>query len=141
MYLDNDAIGGGSAGNADLKPIRSTNFDANLEWYFAPRAFVSIGAFHMEMGSYITNGSFTGTYPVLLGNTAGGSAQQLVNRKFVITGLTNKKASVTGLEFAFETPVAGNFGVSANYTLANGHDADGHVLRGNVKNTFNLGGF
>ena len=32
-------------------------------------------------------------------------------------------------------------GVSANYTLANGHDADGHVLRGNVKNTFNPAAF
>ena len=141
MFLDNNAIGGGTAGNADLKPIRSTNFDANIEWYFAPRAFASVGAFHMEMGSYITNGTFTGTYPVLLGNTAGGGAQQLVNRQFVITGLTNKKASVTGLEFAFEMPVAANFGVSANYTVANGHDEDGHVLRGNVKNTMNLGGF
>ena len=141
MFLDNNAIGGGTSGNADLKPIRSTNFDANIEWYFAPRAFASVGAFHMEMGSYITNGTYTGTFPVLLGNTAGGSAQQLVNRQFVITGLTNKKASVTGLEFAFEMPVAANFGVSANYTVANGHDEDGHVLRGNVKNTMNLGGF
>ena len=50
------AVGTGTSGNPDLDPIRSTNFDANLEWYFAPRAFVSVGAFHMEMGSYITNG-------------------------------------------------------------------------------------
>jgi len=141
MFLDNAAVGGGSAGNADLKPIRSTNFDANVEWYFAPRAFVSMGAFHMEMGSYITNGTYTATFPTLLGNTAGGSTQQLVNRQFVITGLTNKKASVTGLEFAFETPIANNFGVNANYTFADGHDENGHVLRGNVKNSLNLGGF
>jgi len=142
MFLDNNAIGGGTAGNPDLKPIRSTNFDANIEWYFAPRAFVSMGAFHMQMGSYITNGSFTGTYPVLLGNTnQQGGVQQLVNRQFVITGLTNKKASVTGLEFAFETPIANNFGVTANYTFADGHDEDGHVLRGDVKNSFTVGGF
>ncbi|WP_457353843.1 TonB-dependent receptor [Roseateles sp. P5_D6] len=142
MFLDNNAIGGGTAGNPDLKPIRSTNFDANIEWYFAPRAFVSMGAFHMQMGSYITNGTFTSTYPVLLGNTnQQGGVQQLVNRQFVITGLTNKKASVTGLEFAFETPIANNFGVTANYTFADGHDQDGHVLRGDVKNSFTLGGF
>ncbi len=141
MYVNNSIVGSGTAGNADLKPIRSTNFDANIEWYFAPRAFVSMGAFHMEMGSYITNGTFTGTYPTLLGDAPGGSTQTLVNRQFVITGLTNKKASVTGLEFAFETPIANNFGVSANYTMSDGHDEDGHVLRGNVKNSFNLGGF
>jgi iron complex outermembrane recepter protein len=38
-------------------------------------------------------------------------------------------------------PVAGNFGVSANYTFADGHDQDGHVLRGATKHTANLGGF
>ena len=141
MHLDDTAIGSGTAGNADLKPIRSTNLDMNLEWYFAPRAFVSVGAFHMQLGSYITNGTFTGTYPALLGNTTPGPTQQLVNRQFIITGLANKKASVTGMEFAFETPIFSNFGVSANYTLADGHDEDGHVLRGNVKNSFNLGGF
>jgi iron complex outermembrane recepter protein len=142
MYLDNNAIGGGTAGNPDLKPIRSSNFDANVEWYFAPRAFVSAGAFYMRLGTYITNGTFTGTYPVLLSNTnQQGGTQQLVNRQFVITGLTNKKASVKGLEFAFETPIAGNFGVMANYTYADGDDQDGHVLRGNVKNSFTVGGF
>ena len=142
MFLDNNVSGGGTAGNPDLKPIRSTNFDANIEWYFAPRAFVSMGAFHMEMGSYITNGTFNANYPVLLGNTnQQGGNQQLVTRQFTVTGLVNKKASVTGMEFAFETPIANNFGVSANYTLADGHDVDGHVLRGNVKNSFTLGGF
>lgn len=141
MYVNNAIVGSGTAGNADLKPIRSNNIDANVEWYFAPRAFVSMGAFHMEMASYITNGTFNGTYPALLGTAPGAATQQLVNRQFTITGLTNKKASVTGMEFAFETPIAGNFGVSANYTLSDGHDADGHVLRGNVKNSYNVGGF
>ena len=141
MYLDNNAVGGGTSGNADLKPVRSTNFDANVEWYFAPRAFVSAGAFHMEMGSYITNGTYAASFPVLLGNTTPSATQQLVNRQFVITGLTNKKASVSGVEFAFESPIANNFGVSANYTYADGKDQDGHVLRGNVKNSINLGGY
>ncbi|MET0518784.1 MAG: TonB-dependent receptor, partial [Burkholderiaceae bacterium] len=141
MFLDNTAVGGGTAGNADLKPIRSNNVDANIEWYFAPRAFVSAGAFYMRMGSYITDGTFNATYPVLLGNTGGGAVQQLVNRQFVITGLTNKRASVKGVEFAFETPIANNFGVSANYTYADGSDQDGHVLRGNVRNSATVGGF
>ena len=141
MFLDNNAVGGGTAGNPDLKPIRSNNFDANVEWYFAPRAFVSAGAFYMRMNSYITNGSFTGTYPVLLSNTNQQGGQQLVNRQFILTGLTNKRASVKGFELAGETPIAGNFGVSANYTYADGNDEDGHVLRGNVKNTYTLGGF
>ncbi|MFX8347281.1 hypothetical protein ABTL51_20410, partial [Acinetobacter baumannii] len=79
--------------------------DANVEWYFAPRAFVSAGAFYMRMNSYITNGSFTGTYPVLLSNTNQQGGQQLVNRQFILTGLTNKRASVKGFELAGETPI------------------------------------
>ncbi len=142
LFGNNNLVGSGTAGNPDLKPLRSTNFDANIEWYFAPRAFVSMGAFHMQMGSYITNGTFTGTYPALIPATnVPGAPQAVANRQFTITGLTNKKASVTGLEFAFETPIANNFGISGNYTFADGHDQDGHVLRGDVKNSFTLGGF
>ena len=37
-------IGGGSGGNPDLKPIRSTNLDAGLEWYFAKRSLLSATA-------------------------------------------------------------------------------------------------
>ncbi|MBQ0946186.1 TonB-dependent receptor [Ideonella sp. 4Y16] len=141
MFLDNAAVGGGTAGNPGLKPVRSTNIDANISWYFAPRAYASVGAFHMDLASYITNGSFTATYPVLLGNTGGGGDVQLVDRQFVITGLTNKKATVSGMEFAFETPIGNNFGVGANYTLSNGSDEDGKLLRGNVKNAVNLTGY
>ncbi|HEY0747238.1 MAG TPA: TonB-dependent receptor, partial [Steroidobacteraceae bacterium] len=38
-------VGSGSGGNPDLKPIRSTNFDAGLEWYFAKRSLLSATAF------------------------------------------------------------------------------------------------
>ncbi|MDM4766821.1 TonB-dependent receptor [Pelomonas sp. SE-A7] len=138
--LQDQSVGGGSAGNPNLKPIRSNNFDANLEWYFAPRAFVSMGAFHMQMGSYIKDGTFSATLPTLLA-PAGGGAAQIVDRKYLLTGPINTSASVTGLEFAFESPINKNFGVSANYTFADGHDSNGHVLRGNVRHSVNLGGF
>ncbi|MFG6443421.1 TonB-dependent receptor [Roseateles sp. LKC17W] len=142
MFLDNTVVGGGTAGNPKLKPVRSTNVDANVEWYFAPRAFVSAGAFLMDMSSYITDGTFRANYPALLTNTnqVGGNPQ-LVNRDFLVTGPTNRKATVKGVEFAFETPIAANFGVMANYTYADGEDETGDVLRGNVKNSFTLGGF
>lgn len=137
------SIGSGNAGNPDLKPLRSTNFDANLEWYFAPRAFVSMGAFHMEMATYITDGFKMGNYRTEVTPTGApaGTPPVIVNAPYRLLTQVNKKASVTGLEFGFETPVAGNFGVSANYTFADGHDQDGHVLRGATKHTANLGGF
>ena len=132
------AVGTGTSGNPELTPIRSTNFDANIEWYFAPRAFVSMGAFHMNMGSYIIDGVKRAT---LRTEVSSGTPGTFVNAPFDLTTQINKKASVTGLEFAFETPIFNNFGVNANYTYADGHDASGHVLRGSVKHTANVGGF
>jgi iron complex outermembrane receptor protein len=38
----------GGGGNPDLKPVMSTNFDGNLEWYFMPRGLLSLGAFSMD---------------------------------------------------------------------------------------------
>ena len=35
----------GGGGNPNLQPVMSTNFDANLEWYFMERGLVSVGAF------------------------------------------------------------------------------------------------
>ena len=132
------SVGTGSTGNPGLDPVRSTNVDANFEYYFAPRAFVSMGAFHMEMGSYITDGTQRGTYTTDL---VSGAPGQTVTAPFDLTTNVNVKASVTGLEFAVETPVFSNFGVSANYTLADAHDATGHVLKGSVKNSGTLSGF
>ena len=132
------SVGTGSTGNPDLDPVRSTNVDANLEYYFAPRAFVSMGAFHMEMNSYITDGIKTGTYTTDL---TSGTQGQTITAPFALTTSVNMKASVTGLEFAVETPLFSNFGVSANYTLADAHDATGHVLKGAVKNSGTLSGY
>ena len=39
----------GNGGNPDLKPIRSTNADAALEWYYAPRSLLSAGVFYMNL--------------------------------------------------------------------------------------------
>ncbi|TXI24438.1 MAG: TonB-dependent receptor [Roseateles sp.] len=138
------SVGTGTSGNPDLDPIRSTNFDANIEWYFAPRAFVSMGAFHMNIGSYITDGVqrvIASTDVTPAGGQQGAPTNQRVTAPFDLTTQVNKKASVTGLEFAFETPVWNNFGVGANYTYADAHDVSGHVLRGAVKHSANLNGF
>jgi iron complex outermembrane receptor protein len=44
-----------SSGNPDLKPTKSTNYDASLEWYFAPAGYVSLGAFYRDIDGYIQN--------------------------------------------------------------------------------------
>ena len=137
-------VGTGSSGNPDLNPVRSTNVDANIEWYFAPRAFVSMGAYHMELSSYITDGTrrvTANTDVVPAGGQQGAPTNQRVTAPFDLVSSINVKGSVTGLEFAVETPVFSNFGVSANYTLADAHDNTGHVLRGAVKNSGTVSGY
>ncbi len=138
------AVGTGTSGNPNLNPVRSTNVDANIEWYFAPRAFVSMGAFHMEMSSYITDGTLRvveSTDVVPAGGQQGSTSNQRVTAPFDLVTNVNMKASVTGLEWAIEMPVFNNFGFSANYTLADAHDATGHVLKGAVKNSGTLSGY
>jgi TonB-dependent receptor len=46
---------GGEAGNPDLKPLKSTNYDASLEYYFSRTGFASLAAFHRDMRGFIAN--------------------------------------------------------------------------------------
>ena len=52
-----DNLHTGSGGNPDLKPILSTNTDLSLEWYYAPKALLSVGLFYMDMSSYVAYGN------------------------------------------------------------------------------------
>ena len=61
----NGQNGTGSGGNPQLKPVRSTNFDASLEWYFAPQSLLEVGVFYMDLTSYIGYGQTTVTAPNL----------------------------------------------------------------------------
>ena len=44
----------GNGGNANLKPIKSANFDAALEWYYAPQAVAAVSVFYDDLSSYVT---------------------------------------------------------------------------------------
>ncbi|MDP5277396.1 TonB-dependent receptor [Sphingomonas sp. DG1-23] len=41
-----------TVGNPKLQPFRSTNFDASVEWYFAPGGLLSLAAFQKEIDSF-----------------------------------------------------------------------------------------
>ena len=123
----------GTAGNAELKPIRSTNYDTTLEWYFAPKSMFSVGLFYMDMSSYI---GYT-TVKQMLPNTNHGGAIE----SYTITVPTNAKAKNKGIEVGYQQGLWGGFGVSANYTYANGHDSEGFALVGSSKQTYNLEGY
>ena len=128
--------GEGSSSNPNLKPIRSTNVDAALEWYYAPRALLSASVYYMDLQSYIGQGqsvqqflTFDQAHPNgYLGN-------------YLVTSPINTKGSVKGLELAVEQPIGENFGISANYSYTDAKEDNGKPLVGASKNVFNLVGY
>ncbi|MBC3885123.1 TonB-dependent receptor [Undibacterium griseum] len=131
----------GSGGNPNLKPIRSNNFDAGVEWYFAPKSMLSLGVFNMSMDSYVTYGSYVQSFY---------NYAQKANTDYKMSAALNTTAEVKGLELAYTQDFGNGFGVTANYTYADGKEtgkAPGSAcattgdcsMVGTSKNSYNLG--
>jgi iron complex outermembrane receptor protein len=140
---DYEALGGavqltdltlaGSGGNPNLKPIRSTNWDGTLEWYFAPKSLVSASLFYMDFQSYVDFGTSQQVY-----------ADQLLKgipQTYSITSPFNTSAKNDGFELSYQQTFSNGFGALANFTLANGWTEQGSPMVGNSKDTYNLTGF
>ncbi|TLY53146.1 MAG: TonB-dependent receptor, partial [Gammaproteobacteria bacterium] len=130
------ATGSGSGSNPNLKPVRSTNLDAALEWYFAPRSLLSASVFNMDLTNYVGLGHVTRTF-----KTYSSIYPQGFDAPYVLTVPVNSKGSVKGVELAYEQPLFGNFGIAANYTYADGSETGGGPLVGTSKNTYNVSGY
>ena len=122
----------GNGGNPNLKPIRSTNFDATVEWYFAPRSLVSAGLFYMNLTNYVSFGAAPASYF----NVQTGRFET-----YNVSSPVNSKGKVKGFELAYQAPLFGNFGVLANYTYADAKEDGGGPLVGASKNTYNASGY
>ncbi|HEX8706159.1 MAG TPA: TonB-dependent receptor [Myxococcaceae bacterium] len=53
----------GSGGNPELEPVRSTNYDVSLEYYFAQTGMASIAGFRRDITGFITNFDVTSDDP------------------------------------------------------------------------------
>jgi len=125
----------GGGGNPNLKPVVSTNFDGNLEWYFMPRGLLSVGAFSMDLKDYVAFGTENRQL-----------FSELTNQleTYLVSVPINSNGSVTGFELVYEQPIGDSFGVNANYTYSDGKTAhtwaDGsNNLAGTSKDTYNVG--
>jgi iron complex outermembrane receptor protein len=128
----------GSGGNPQLKPIISTNFDASLEWYFAPRGLLSIGAYKMNLKDYVNFGNEARSYK---DQQASITAGQDVFNTYQVSVPVNVDGDVKGAEINYIQPIGAYFGVSANYTYADGSTDDGKPLQGTSKKTANVSGY
>ncbi|MEK8031777.1 TonB-dependent receptor [Ideonella sp. DXS29W] len=129
-------VGGGSGSNPDLKPIRSTNVDASLEWYFAPRSLLSAGVFYMNLQSYVGLGQSAHEYL-----TFDQAHPDGYMAPYVLTVPVNSSGKVSGIELAYEQPFFSNFGVAANYTYTDAKDKDDKPIVGASRDTYNLSGY
>ena len=131
----------GNGGNPNLKPIRSTNLDASVEWYYAPRSLVSAAVYYLDLTNYVA----FGTYQTQLFD--------IRNNRFAtytISAPINSKGRVNGMELNWQAPIWGGFGAQANYTYADAKEkkscaandaaciAATDDLVGASKNTYNL---
>ncbi|MEJ1966833.1 MAG: TonB-dependent receptor [Gammaproteobacteria bacterium] len=133
--------GTGTGGNPDLKPIRSNNLDAGLEWYFAKRSLLSAGLFYMDLDNYVGYGSETKSYLTFSSQTPQGAEVP-----YLLTVPVNAKGRVQGAEIAYQQAISEYFGFSANYTYADGKQTSlvtngDDRLVGTSKNTYNVSGY
>ncbi|WP_447761840.1 TonB-dependent receptor [Sphingopyxis panaciterrae] len=108
---DPECVRVSSAGNADLDPIQSQNYDASLEWYFSRGGSITLGAFQRDVTGFISD--FT---------TDVEDAE--FGRLRVTRPFNGGEGRLRGIEAAFRTFLRfpqlpqwmQNFGVLANYT-------------------------
>ena len=122
----------GNGGNPNLKPIRSNNLDATLEWYFAPRALASVGLFYLDLSNYVA----FGTYQTQLLNIRTGAFDT-----YTISAPINSSGKVKGIELAWQQPLPMGFGLQANYTYADAEEDNGADLVGASRRTYNVGAY
>ncbi|TVP72776.1 MAG: TonB-dependent receptor [Gemmatimonadales bacterium] len=114
-----------SQNNVGLEPQLSDNLDLSLEYYFGPRAFVSVGAFRKDIQNFIT-----GTSELLGADNDFGS--EFEGYAFQ-TQINANSARVRGVEFSWQQQFTflpgfmGGLGAFANGTLleTRGDYADG----------------
>jgi iron complex outermembrane receptor protein len=138
--------GSGTGSNPYLKPIRSNNYDAGLEYYFAPRSIVSGTLFYMDLKNYIGYGS-----EILNYSTFGpGFPPEGASVPYLLTVPVNTKGRAKGIELAYQQAF-GNFGIDVNYTYTDaaqtegvpttGPQAGNDRLVGASKNVYNVSGY
>jgi iron complex outermembrane recepter protein len=135
----------GNRGNPALRPYQATQFDASLEWYFAPSSVLSGAVFYKNVDSFTINQTQEEFIPGI-SETFG---------TFQITQPINgESGKIKGFEVAFQQSLRflpapfDNLGVQANYTYV---DSDTPLideetqkalpLPGLSKHSYNLVGF
>ncbi len=100
-----------TSGNPDLKPVRSTNWDLSLEYYFGRTGALSVAGFYRDVQGYIVK-------TTLPDDTIQGALGTVDVTKYVNAGDGYIKGIEVGAStfFDFAPGMLRHFGASANYT-------------------------
>lgn len=134
--------------NPDLRPLKSTNFDASLEWYPAPATSLSIDLFQKQIKGFFIEETIPGQTIPTLPDTATGDYLPEYNN-FTITRPSNRgNVRVRGITLSWTQAFDFGGGFQANYTRvssnrpfdASSYDPTKVALPG-LGNSLNLVGF
>lgn len=147
----NDTVLTATAGNPNLSPYKSVNFDESLEWYFAPGAVLAGSMFYKNVINYIVNQAafvqrINGfwTLPGYLNST--GNAQ-IAAGLCTLGGICNYSitepvdgghATVNGFAMSYQQQLPFGFGLRANYTYSNASTSTGQPMPYNALQSYNV---
>lgn len=147
----NDTVLTAAAGNPNLSPYKSVNFDESLEWYFAPGSVLAGSLFYKDVKNYIVNqatfvqrinGSWT--LPGYLNSTgnaqiaAGLCTPSGVCNYSVTQPVDGGHATVNGFAVAYQQQLPMGFGVRANYTYSNATTSSGQLMPYNSLQSYSV---
>ena len=130
VVVEDDTVPNISIGNPDLKPYKSVNLDASLEYYPTRESVFSIGLFHKHIDNPIYASSTR-----VSGGSFGGVVYALAD---VAQAVNARSEEVTGIELNAQTQFTwlpgflSGFGVSANYTHVDGHATAPGIRAGDI---------
>ena len=145
--------GTGNVGDPNLKPLRSHNLDASLEWYYGKTSYASVGFFHKNVSNYIGTSIVNSTpynIPTPIGGTyynaglaACGSADVTCIRNYIFAhyngqpGVTQTGTDSLGNATGSIQGQPGNPTTTFAITVpVNAHNASLHGFEFNVQNEF-----
>ncbi|HEX9707291.1 MAG TPA: TonB-dependent receptor [Steroidobacteraceae bacterium] len=136
----------GTAGNPDLDPYLANQADLAIEWYPDSNSIFALGLYYKDIESFITDNPVTLIFPVQSATSPNAACTQTGPNSFDCPFLINQRANggggrIYGAELALTKPIAGGFGVQANYTYSNAEADNGDPIPGNSENAFNLAAY
>jgi iron complex outermembrane receptor protein len=120
----------GSGGNTDLKPYKSTNYDASAEWYFSENSVLSAEFFFRRISGYILNTNVKQTHYNLTN-----LRDDVYDMEIPVNAGV---AKVKGVSLTYQQSFKYGFGMLANYTYSDASTSNDFPLPYNSKNAFNL---